>query len=121
MILWGLFILVLVGVSIGYFNYVENERAKVAAEREKSAQISHDRTKEELIARYEGTPSSMSQATIRSVWGEDTKIVGIMVRCDDGRTLTEDVAVPLVIKAGSEVDLSGVGMKAAMEGLAGSC
>lgn len=119
--MWGLFLFGIVGFAIVVIAFLNEQQAEVAAEREKAAEITHERIQEDLTARYEGVPTSISQASVRSVWGETTTITGVMVRCDDGTTRTAEVSPPIEIPAGAEVDLAAVGLTPTMESLAGGC
>ena len=84
---------VIVGVLImGMFIMYNDERDRIAQQRETSTEIQGDRIREDVGA----TLGLDGNINFTSDWGAATEVKGIMVRCDDGRVITsdEDVRIP---------------------------
>lgn len=84
---------VIVGVLImGMFIMYNDERDRIAQQRETSTEIQGDRIREDVGA----TLGLDGNINFTNDWGAATEVKGIMVRCDDGRVITsdEDVRIP---------------------------
>ena len=84
---------VVIGVLImGMFVMYNDERDRIAQNRETSTEIQGDRIREDVDA----TLGLDGNINFTNDWGAATQVTGIMVRCDDGRVITsdEDVRIP---------------------------
>ena len=85
--------IVVIGIlMMGMFIMYNDERDRIAQQRETSTEIQGDRIREDVGARLELT----GDVNVTNDWGEATQVTGLMVRCDDGRVITadEDVRIP---------------------------
>ena len=84
---------VIIGVIImGMFIAYNDDRDRIAQQRETSTEIQGDRIREDVGATLELT----GDLNVTNDWGEATQVTGLMVRCDDGRVITadENVRIP---------------------------
>lgn len=77
-----------------------------------------ERLQERMFGEYEGSPTSIDQARIFSEWTDDSRVVGIMVTCDNGSVHTMETDE--VINGGEGLEFTPT-LLAQMETLAGRC
>ena len=75
-------------------------------------------TQERLRGEYEGSPTNIQQATILSEWTDDTRIIGILVKCPSGEMHTIDLDA--TIKGGEALTISSTTYNQ-MQAMAGRC
>lgn len=77
-----------------------------------------ERLQERLRGEYEGSPTNIQQATILSEWTDESRIIGVMVKCVNGTVYTFDVDID--VPGGSLYSIPRHTMDQ-MQTLAGNC
>lgn len=112
-------LLVVVGsVMLGLLLYTGYSMMDVQELHDRSDTNTQERLQERMFGEYEGSPTSIDQAKIFSEWTDDSRIVGIMVTCDDGSVHTMETDE--VINGGEGYELTPT-MMTQLETLAGRC
>ena len=90
---------------MGMFIMYNDERDRIAHDRETSTEIQGDRIREDVG----GTVGLHGNINLTNDWGAATEVKGIMVRCDDGEVITLDADILIPATGGVFSNASGVG------------
>lgn len=77
-----------------------------------------ERLQERLRGEYEGTPTNIQQASILSEWTDDSRIIGVMIKCVSGEVYT--IQTDVLVRGGDRVTLDSA-LLSAMQTEAGRC
>ena len=105
-------------LMVGIIVYAGHTMMEVQELQDLSNTNTQERLQESMFGEYEGAPTSLSQARIFSEWTDDSRIVGIMVTCDNGSVHTMEV--DQIVHGGQGFELTST-MLAEMEVMAGRC
>lgn len=83
-----------------------------------AAANTQERLQERLRGEYEGSPTNIQQATILSEWTDDSRIIGVMVKCVGGEVYT--IETDLLVHGGDRVLLDST-LLGEMQTQAGLC
>ncbi len=105
-------------VILGLIIYAGYSHMEVQDLRDGAAANTQERLQERLRGEYEGSPTNIQQATILSEWTDDTRIIGILVKCPSGEMHTIDLDA--TIKGGEALTISSTTYNQ-MQAMAGRC
>ena len=89
--------------SVGIILYAGSAIMEMQDLRNTANSNTQERLQERLRGEYEGSPTNIQQATIQSEWTDDSRIIGIMVKCVAGAVYTIDVDI--LVRGGDIVSL----------------
>ena len=105
-------------VILGLIIYAGHSHMEVQDLRDGAAANTQERLQERLRGEYEGSPTNIQQATILSEWTDDTRIIGILVKCPSGEMHT--IPLDATIKGGEALTI-GSATYNQMQAMAGRC
>ena len=105
-------------VIIGLITYVGYSHMELQDLRDEAAANTQERLQERLRGEYEGSPTNIQQVTILSEWTDDTRVIGILVKCPSGEMHTIDL--DRTIKGGEAFAIGSTTYNQ-MQAMAGRC
>ena len=104
--------------TFGMILYAGDSMMEIQQLHSGAASNTQERLQERLRGEYEGSPTNIQQATILSEWTDDSRIIGVMVKCDTGEVHT--IGTNLLVRGGERLTINST-LTGQMQTLAGRC
>ena len=104
--------------SVGIILYAGSAVMEMQDLRNTANSNTQERLQERLRGEYEGSPTNIQQATILSEWTDDSRVIGVMIKCVSGEVYT--IRTDLLVRGGDRITLDSA-LLSEMQTEAGRC